>query len=29
VPGAGHNNLWKIAGDSMQANVLRFLEAQR
>jgi len=26
VLGAGHNNLWKIAGDSMRAEVLRFLK---
>ena len=28
VPGAGHNNLWKIAGDSMKQEVLLFLEEQ-
>jgi len=28
VPGAGHNNLWKIAGDSMQQKVLSFLKEQ-
>lgn len=28
VPGAGHNNLWRIAGDSMRTNVLGFLKAQ-
>jgi pimeloyl-ACP methyl ester carboxylesterase len=28
VPGAGHNNLWKIAGDSMQQKVFSFLKEQ-
>jgi fermentation-respiration switch protein FrsA (DUF1100 family) len=29
VPGAGHNNLWKIAADSMQQKVFSFLKEQQ
>ncbi len=29
VPGAGHNNLWKIAGDSLRVEVFRFLKEQQ
>jgi len=28
VPGAGHNNLWKIAGDSLRVEVFKFLKEQ-
>ena len=29
VPGAGHSNLWRMAGDSMRQEVFRFLRAQQ
>lgn len=29
VPGAGHNNLWKIAGEPLRLEVFRFLREQR